>query len=113
MDKLTTYRTLIQKLLQEHVDIAERNPSPTRETHLIVDEKRDRYMLFDTGWWDIERIHTPVLYVRLHQGRIWIEEDWTEDGLATELVAQGVPKDEIVLAFHHPIVRSLTEFAIA
>lgn len=113
MDKLTTYRTLIKNLLQAHVDIAKQTPSPTRETHLLLDEERDHYMVFDTGWWGKKRIHTPVLYVRLHQGKIWVEEDWTEDGLATELVANGVPKNEIVLAFHHPTMRPLTEFAAA
>ncbi|WP_442921720.1 element excision factor XisI family protein [Microcoleus sp. Aus8_D2] len=29
-----------------------------------------------------------------------MEEDWTEYGIATDLVAAGVPKEDIVLAFH-------------
>lgn len=41
----------------------------------------------------------------------WIEENWTEDGIATELLAAGVPKDEIVLGFHHPTMRQYSEFA--
>ncbi|MBV7334508.1 XisI protein [Chloroflexi bacterium TSY] len=46
-------------------------------------------------------------------GKIWIEIDWTEEGIATELVAAGVPKEDIVLAFHHPSMRQYTEFAVA
>jgi hypothetical protein len=35
-------------------------------------------------------------------GKFWIEEGWTEDGIATELAQAGVPKEDIVLAFHKP-----------
>ncbi|MGK7943847.1 MAG: element excision factor XisI family protein, partial [Microcystaceae cyanobacterium] len=43
----------------------------------------------------------------------WIEEDWTEEGIATELVREGVPKEDIVLAFYDPDARKFTEFASA
>jgi hypothetical protein len=49
----------------------------------------------------------------LRNGKFWIEEDWLEDGIVKELLAAGVPKEDIVLAFHHPEMRHLTEFAAA
>ena len=36
-----------------------------------------------------------------------------EEGIATALLAAGVPKEDIVLAFHSPEKRKYTEFAIA
>ncbi len=42
-----------------------------------------------------------------------IEEDWTEGGIATDLLEAGVPKEDIVLAFHPPKMRPYTEFAVA
>lgn len=42
-----------------------------------------------------------------------IKEDWTEEGIATEFLREGVPKDDIVLAFHAPETRKYTDFAIA
>ncbi|MFE1748097.1 element excision factor XisI family protein, partial [Coleofasciculus sp. H7-2] len=36
-----------------------------------------------------------------------------EDGITGELVAAGVPKGHIVLAFHPPQVREHTGYAIA
>jgi hypothetical protein len=45
--------------------------------------------------------------------KIWIEEDMTEDGIATYFLEQGVPREDIVLAFHPPFIRPLTEFAVA
>jgi hypothetical protein len=41
------------------------------------------------------------------------EEDWTEEGIATELLRECVPKEDIVLAFHDPETRKFTDFAIA
>ncbi|GAB1544880.1 hypothetical protein NUACC21_75560 [Scytonema sp. NUACC21] len=44
--------------------------------------------------------------------KIWIEEDWTEDGVATDFLQKGIAPEEIVLAFHPPHVRQYTEFAV-
>ncbi|MEC4853839.1 MAG: element excision factor XisI family protein [Jaaginema sp. PMC 1079.18] len=44
---------------------------------------------------------------------MWIEEDWTEEGVATDLLQKGIGRGDIVLAFHPPHVRQYTEFAIA
>ena len=74
---------------------------------------RNHYLLFRAGWLGKERIHTPLLYVRLYDGKFWIEEDYTEDGLATELLAAGVAHQDIMLAFRHPTLRPYTEFAVA
>ncbi|MFN0111783.1 MAG: element excision factor XisI family protein [Blastocatellia bacterium] len=50
---------------------------------------------------------------RIRDGKFLIEEDWTEGGIATELVGAGVPKENIVLAFNEPEMRASTEFAVA
>ncbi len=54
-----------------------------------------------------------TVYVRIRDGKFWIEEDWTEDGIANDLVRAGVPKEDIVLAFHEPKMRQYTDFALA
>jgi hypothetical protein len=114
MGTLNDYREVIKALLDEHKVMANQQKDKyDLESHTIFDEANDRYMLFRTGWWGKKRVHTATLYVRLEQGKIWIEEDMTEDGLAPELLAAGVPKEDIVLAFHHPEVWPFTEFAVA
>ncbi len=52
-----------------------------------------------------------TVYVRLLNGKFWIEEDWTENGIATDLVRAGVDKEDIVLAFHEPKMRQYTDYA--
>jgi hypothetical protein len=55
--------------------------------------------------------------VRIRNSKFYIEiapnGHPTEAGIATELLAAGVPKDDIVLAFHHPSMRPYTEFIVA
>ena len=35
------------------------------------------------------------------------------DNIANELLREGIPKEDIVLAFYDPETRKLTEFAVA
>ncbi len=110
MDKLVKYRELIKKYINHHASL---NPQGITENHAIFDDELGRYMLFHVGWFQDKRVRAVTLYVRLFNGKIWVEEDWTEDSLATELLEAGVPNEDIVLAFHHPELRALTEFAVA
>jgi len=43
----------------------------------------------------------------------WIENDWTDEGLANELVEKRISAQNVVLAFHPPDMRIHTEFAAA
>ena len=65
------------------------------------------------GWQKGDRITGITVYVQIRDRKFWIEEDWTEDGIATDLVRAGVPKEDIVLAFHEPGMRQYTDFAAA
>jgi len=113
MDKLTTYRNLIKRLLTEYAELVNRRPEPGVETLVVCDEERDQYMLLSVGWSQKRRLRTTSLYVRLRAGKFWIEEDWTEEGIAADLLRAGVPKDDIVLAFQPPEMRPFTEFSVA
>jgi len=53
------------------------------------------------------------VYVRLRNRKFWIEEDWLEHGITTDLFRAGVPKEDIVPAFYPPEIRPMTEFAAA
>jgi hypothetical protein len=112
MDRLTRYRALIQQILQQHADLMNSQPTPGESVDCVFDEQRNHYLLLKYGWPRGKRIHYTKLHVRLHGNKIWIEEDMTEEGLAIELVAAGVPKEDIVLGFNAPEMRPYTEFAV-
>jgi hypothetical protein len=113
MDKLTEYPNLIKRILTEYVELSNRHPNPDIETFLIIDEAKSHYIWMNLGWQNGARVTGMTVYVRVRESKFWIEEDWTEDGIATDLVRAGVPKEDIVLAFHEPRMRQYTEFAIA
>ena len=58
------------------------------------------------------RNHGCIIHLEIINGKIWIQRDGTEDGIATDLLAAGVPKSDIVLAFHPPEIRQHTDFAV-
>jgi XisI protein len=113
MDKLTEYRNLIKHILTEYVELSKSQFNAGVEPILIIDDERGHYMWLKLGWENGKRVKYITVYARLRDGKFWIEEDWTEDGIATDLVREGVPKEDIVLAFHDPETRKHTDFAAA
>jgi XisI protein len=112
MEHLNQYRAIIQQILQEYHQLQQESAEVGWESVLIVDRTEDRYLLMRLGWQGTTRINRNTIHVRLKNQKIWIEEDETEDSVATELLQLGVPHQDIVLAFHPPPLRQYTEFAI-
>lgn len=112
MDRLATYRAILKEVLKQQAEVMRQGPQPEIETEVTFDEERDHYLLLRLGWTPEGRLFVPTLYARLQNGKIWIENDWTEEGLATALLERGVPPEDVVLAFHPPEMRAYTEFAV-
>jgi hypothetical protein len=113
MDSLTRYRNLIKQLFQERAELMNRHPVSGLETLCVLDEAHDQYLVYTIGWSQGKRVQYVTLLARIRDGKIWIEEDGTEEGLANLLVGAGVPKEEIVLAFTPPELRAMTDYALA
>ncbi len=111
MDELETYRRLIESILTEHTRI----PYAYGEirSEVVFDREHDRYLVMNVGWDQGRRVHGSLIHLDVIDGKIWVQRDGTEDGVATELLAGGVPKDRIVLAFHSLAMRQYTDFAVA
>ena len=114
MDRIAQ-QTAIHRLLEEYrawySDATP--PEPDVETMIVSDDEHGQYLLSRVGWRGSHRLSRPVFYLRLKNDKIWIEEDWTEESIASELVHLGIPHSDIVLAFNPPEVRHLTEFAVS
>jgi len=110
MDTLDTYRQIIERILTEYAQI----PYAYGEIQSIpvFDRIGDHYLLMNAGW-DERRIHGCLVHVDIIDGKFWIQRDGTEEGIATELEAAGVPKEHIVLAFRSPEIRKHTSYAVA
>jgi hypothetical protein len=110
MEKLD-YRHLIKCLLIEHAKYPLQDESV--ENQLIFDGENDHYQLVYIGWQGEKRIYACPIHIDIKDGKIFIQRDFTEAGIAQQLVEQGVPKSDIVLSFRSPFVRKFSEFAIA
>jgi hypothetical protein len=53
-----------------------------------------------------------LIHIDLIGDKIWIQYDGTEDGVANTLVELGVPKQDIVLAYHSTFLRQYDGFAV-
>lgn len=111
MDKLKKYRETVEKILSEYAAIPYAYGDIERRT--VFNRATDGYLLYVVGWDGRERVHGIISHIDIIDGKIWIQRDGTEDGLATDLEAAGVPKSDIVLAWHEPELRKYTEYAVA
>lgn len=118
MDTLEHYRKVIQKILVEHTLIPFSYCDVYFET--VFDEQQDRYLVMMLGrepvynrpYTATRRVHGCLIHVDIIDGKIWIQRDGTEEGVAMDLLRAGVPKDKIVLGFKSEEMRKDTEFAI-
>lgn len=110
MDKLERYRQIVQRLIREYAGY---KPAHGQiETEAIVDRERDHYEVMHIGWDGVRRVHGAVVHIDICDGKIWVQYDGTSRPVAEELVAAGIPREDIVLAFHPAELRPLTGFGV-
>ncbi|OZH51431.1 fatty-acid oxidation protein subunit alpha [Hydrocoleum sp. CS-953] len=111
MEKLTKYRNYVKNIITEY---SQYKPSyGDIEVQVVFDEQRDHYQLLNVGWHGNRRVRGCVLQIDIKNEKIWIQHDGTEIGIANELLDLGVPKSDIILAFHAPYKRKYTGFAVS
>jgi hypothetical protein len=113
MDQLDQFRTTIRSILTEHARIP---PSYGELRYVpVFDRESDRYVLLLTGRdFQGHRVNVSIIHVDILDGKLWVQADGAEYGVAQELADAGVPKDQIVLGFWPPETRKRnTEFAVA
>jgi hypothetical protein len=105
------YRQYIKHILSERQKRASMSRNYEEyEIQSIFDEQQDHYQLLYVGWRGNKRDFGCILHIDIKNGKIWIQHDGTEEGIANRLVSMGVPKQDIILAFHEPYVRQFTDF---
>lgn len=114
MEKIETLREAVKKSLLEWKEFITPRIAPEDEKlegKVVFDEENDSYLLLFTGWKGSQRLHSLLIHIEIIGDKIWIQEDNTEEGVATDLEKHGIAKQDIVLGFHPPDVRPFTEYA--
>jgi DNA-binding GntR family transcriptional regulator len=113
MENLTHYQNLIKQFMSQFAELTNSQPTPNTEMIVIFDDEHKQYVLMNMGWTEKGHLHHTTLHVYLRDEQFWIEEDWTEKGFANYLLEQGISREKIILAFHPPQMRHLTDFVVS
>ena len=112
MDKVERYREIVSAVIAPLGALRYTNIDVANE--LIIDRDRDRYVVLTVGWeGNSRRIHSCLVHLDIVDGKVWIQQDHTEEGIGYALEAAGIPPTDIVPAFHPPNVRQYTGCAVA
>ena len=111
MDRTERYRQIVRRVIDNYAELPPSNGEI--ESVAIVDREHDRYEVVDVGWNGERRVHHSVIHLDIIDGKVWIQHDATNRPVADELLAAGIPAEDIVLAFHPARVRHLTGFAVS
>jgi hypothetical protein len=110
MAVLNTYQEAVQTLLTQMS--AEGVSEPGIECQTLFDTVRNHYQVVFVGWNKNRRVYGCVVHIDIKDGKVWIQHNGTERAIADDLMALGVPAQDIVLGFHSPSKRRFTEFAV-
>src|SRR5947209_3023761 len=110
MDKLKRYREMVSLLVDEYASYKPSHGSI--ESEGVKDLDKDHYEVMHVGRDGQRRVHGSVVHIDIINGKVWVQHDGTSRPVAEELLAAGIPREDIVLGFHPPDVRPLTEFAV-
>jgi hypothetical protein len=112
MDTIERYRQIIETVLQPYAERRYSGAEITNET--IFDPIGNHYLVTSVGWQGYRRVAHNLLHLDIIGGKIWVQKDGTEDGIAEELETAGIPKHDIVLAFRHAEDRAIIpEYAVS
>jgi hypothetical protein len=112
MDTRVKYQSIIKNVLQNHANYRATLPD-SYTSQIIFDDERGQYLVLDVGWNGDKYLHATPIHISLIGDKVWIQYDDTEEGVATDLMAAGISKEDIVLGFRHPKIRQHTGFAVA
>lgn len=111
MDKIAEYREYVQTLLSQYAqdDVSDDEV----DVQLIFDAERDHYQWMNVGWQQFTRIYRCIVHFDIKNEKIWLQQNLTDQNPAEDLVAMGVPREDIVLGLQPPYKRQYTEYGIA
>ena len=81
------------------------------EPKIVFDDKNNSHLILFSGWKANQKVHSLLIYIKIIENKIWVQENNTEEGIAADLEKYGVAKSDIVLGFQPPNVRPFTEYA--
>ena len=112
MADILTYQEKVKSILQAYIQDIQASKLDD-EAYLVADDVAKHYLIYHNTWRNSSRTYGCILHIRFKNNKIYVEYDGTDVGFADVFVEEGIPKQDIVLAFHAPAKRPYTGYAIA
>lgn len=111
MDTLKHYQEIVCNVLCEYANVYRSSRS---EIHFLplLDLERHEYAVVRYGWDGKQRVHSMIAHLSIIDGKVWIQYDGTSPGIALDLVAAGIPREDIVLGFLPARVRQYSDYGV-
>jgi hypothetical protein len=114
MDKVNRYRQILREVLENYAADRSGHAQPgDLETQLLFDLEHDHFQVLRVGWHGQKQVFSVVFHFDIKDGKIWAQRNVSDYDIIGDIEARGVPKEDIVLAFHAPEMRPFTEYAVA
>ena len=112
MEKVKAYRDIAREIITKLGEQKHFTTSLIRY-QVIIDDQSGNYLLFRNGWKGETRIYGCIIHIEvMDDGKVWLHQDSTDYIVADLLLDKGIPKEDIVLGFHAPVMRPDTEFSV-
>lgn len=97
MDSQRNYAEILTRVLRQAA-----TPQPRLQPlriSAVCDAEAGQFLIILTGWDKDRWLNTILFHARLANGKVIIEDDNFEEGIAADLIAAGIAVDDIVTSF--------------
>jgi len=113
MAVINQFPDIVKDILAEIYNRYESHKDDTRY-QLITDDNTQNYLLLRDAWEDDSRYYGIIIHIEIKaDGKVWVHDDNTELIVVDRLLERGIPPKSMVLGWHPPSMREVTEFAVA
>ena len=115
MDKVLKYRKILNEVLVEYAadELKQQRKPDDTQIRLIIDPVNDHFQVLYAGWHQDKQVFSVIFHFDIIDSKIWIQRNISDYDIVGDIENKGVPKSDIVLAFHSPNMRPFTEYASA
>lgn len=97
MYTIARYRAILKEALLYY---AQFRPSHGNiRVDVVLDEVHDRYAMMTAGWNRGAHVCNNIFYATIHAGKVYLEHDGIGYGISDDLIARGIPEEDIVLTW--------------
>ncbi|MFN0122105.1 MAG: element excision factor XisI family protein [Blastocatellia bacterium] len=96
LNKMDSYRQILRQVVEYHASLKPGNRKI--DSIAVCDPRNDNYLMMDIGYDHLGRVDEVIIHLRLREdGRVLIEYDGIEYGIARDLIKAGIPPEDILL----------------